>query len=124
EAREPAFLMGVVAARPGPGFGVGLLELSTGEFTATAYLGPEARQTLADELALLRPRENVAPAALEDVAAMSNELGFAALVTHADDWSFEHESARRALLDQLKTHSLQAFGLEDRAAATCAAGAL
>ncbi|HEY0872969.1 MAG TPA: DNA mismatch repair protein MutS [Vicinamibacterales bacterium] len=124
EAREPAFLMGVVAARPGPGFGVALLDLSTGEFTATEYLGPEARQTLADELAVLRPREIVAPAALEDVAAMINELGLAALVTHADDWSFEHESARRALLDQLKTHSLQAFGLEDRAAATCAAGAL
>jgi DNA mismatch repair protein MutS len=124
EAREPAFLMGIVAAQPGPGFGVALLDLSTGEFTATEYLGKDARQTLADELAVLRPREIVAPATLEDVGAILNELGLTALVTHADDWSFEYEAARRALLDQLKTHSLQAFGLEDRAAATRAAGAL
>ena len=91
--------MGVVAAQPGPGYGVALLDLSTGEFTATEYLGPDARQTLADEIAVLRPREIVTPAGLEDVGAVMNELGLAALVTNADDWTFEYESARRALLE-------------------------
>ncbi|HJR58083.1 MAG TPA: DNA mismatch repair protein MutS [Vicinamibacterales bacterium] len=123
EAREPAFLMGIAAA-PGPGFGVALLDLSTGEFTTTEYLGADARQTLADELAVLRPREIVAPARLADVRALVEELRLGALVTAAEDWTFDFESARRALLDQLRTHSLQAFGLDDRPAATCAAGAL
>ena len=124
EAREPAFLMGVAAMQPGPGFGVALLDLSTGEFTATEYSGPDARQTLADELAVLRPREIVAAAQLADVAALNDELRLGALVTTADDWTFEFEAARRSLLDQLRTHSLAAFGLEDRAAAVRAAGAL
>jgi DNA mismatch repair protein MutS len=124
DAREPAFLLGLAAMEPGPGFGVALLDLSTGEFTATEYGGPDARQTLADELAVLRPREIVAPAQLADAAALNAELRLGALVTTADDWTFEYESARRSLLDQLRTQSLAAFGLEDRPAAVRAAGAL
>ena len=64
DAREPAFLMGLVPAQPGPGFGASLLDLSTGEFTATEYLGADAMQALSDELAVLRPREIVVPAGL------------------------------------------------------------
>ena len=45
-------------------------------------------------------------------------------MTHADGWTFEPEAARRALLDQLKTHGLEGFGLEGRTAAIQAAGGL
>ena len=45
-------------------------------------------------------------------------------VTNADGWTFDPETARRALLDQLKTHGLEGFGLEGRTAATQAAGGL
>src|SRR3982750_4568028 len=80
DAREPAFLMAVApAAREGaravqasdPGgravqasdtVGVALLDLSTGEFTAAEYTGPDGMQALADEIAVLRPREIVVPA--------------------------------------------------------------
>jgi DNA mismatch repair protein MutS len=103
---------------------VALLDLSTGEFTATEYLGADARQTLADELAVLRPREIVAPAQFADADALVEELRLGALVTHTDDWAFDFESARRSLIEQLRAHSLQGFGLEDHPAATCAAGAL
>ena len=124
DAREPAFLMAIAAMQPAPGFGVALLDLSTGEFTTTEFGGPDARQTLADELAVLRPREIVAPAGLDDAAALNEELRLGALVTTADDWTFDFESARRSLLDQLRTQSLAAFGLEDRPSAVRAAGAL
>ena len=124
DAREPAFLMAIAAMQPAPGFGVALLDLSTGEFTTTEYGGPDARQTLADELAVLRPREIVAPAGLGDAAALNEELRLGALVTTADDWTFDFESARRSLLEQLRTQSLAAFGLEDRPSAVRAAGAL
>ena len=124
EAREPAFLVGIAPMQPGPGYGVALLDLSTGEFSATEYSGPDARQTLADELAVLRPREIVAPAQLVEAQALNEELRLGALVTTADDWTFDFESARRSLLDQLRTQSLAAFGLDDRAGATRAAGAL
>jgi DNA mismatch repair protein MutS len=124
DAREPAFLAALCSAHPEQGFGVALLDLSTGEFTTAEYLGDGARQALADELAVLRPREVVAPSAFPDAAAIIEELRLGALVTRADDWTFEFEAARRSLLDQLRTHSLHAFGLEERPAATRAAGAL
>src|SRR5262245_20672820 len=40
EAREPAFLAAIAPASPQPGFGVALLDLSTGEFTAAEFVGP------------------------------------------------------------------------------------
>ena len=39
--------------------GVALLDLSTGEFTAAEYAGADGLQALADELAVLKPRELV-----------------------------------------------------------------
>ena len=124
DAREPAFLMGIAPATPGPGFGVALLDLSTGEFTAAEYIGPEGRQALADDLSVLRPREIVAPSDLNDVPSLIDELRLEARLTPMDGWMFEAEAARRALLDQLRAQSLRGFGLEDRVAATRAAGAL
>ena len=124
DAREPAFLMGISPAYPGPGYGVALLDLSTGEFTTTEYAGSDGRQALADELAVLRPREIVAPSGCDDVTALVNELRLATRVTTADEWTFEFDAARGALLSQMRAQSLHGFGLDDRVAATCAAGAL
>jgi DNA mismatch repair protein MutS len=124
DAREPAFLMGIVPASGVPGFGVALLDLSTGEFTTTEYTGSDARQALADELAVLKPREILTPAGADDLAALVNELRLETRVTIADGWTFELESARAALLSQMRAQSLRGFGLEDRRLATCAAGAL
>ena len=124
DAREPAFLAAISSAHPREGFGVALLDLSTGEFTTAEYLGADGRQALADELAVLRPREIVAPAGFAAAGALAEELHIGALVTPADDWTFEFEAARGALLDQMRTHSLHAFGLDEHPAAICAAGAL
>src|SRR6476659_2470870 len=74
DAREPAFLMGICPVHHGTGYGVALLDLSTGEFTAAEYVGPDSRQALADELSVLRPREIVAPADFADAAAFIEEL--------------------------------------------------
>src|SRR5438094_1314869 len=57
DAREPAFIMSIAAASAGRPIGVALIDLSTGEFSATEYVGPDGLQALADELAVLRPRE-------------------------------------------------------------------
>src|SRR5512143_3394309 len=63
EAREPAFLLALAPARgvSDSGFGVALLDVSTGEFTTAEYSGAEGRAALCDELAVLRPREVLAP---------------------------------------------------------------
>jgi DNA mismatch repair protein MutS len=124
EAREPAFLMAIAPAAPAPGFGVALLDLSTGEFTTAEYHGADGRQALADELAILQPREIVAPEGFEDAASLVAEGRINARVTYAACWTFDQESARGTLLDQLRAQSLLGFGLEDRPAAVRAAGAL
>jgi len=124
DAREPAFLMALAPAQHGAGYGVALLDLSTGEFTTAEYHGEAGRQALADELAILRPKEIVAPDGFEDAAALNAQVRGTARVTYADGWTFDQDAARRTLLDQLQARSLAGFGLEDRGAAVRAAGAL
>jgi len=124
DAREPAFLLALAPMHPGPGFGAALLDLSTGEFTAAEYAGDEGRAALSDELAVLRPREVLAPAGFEAAAAVLTEARHDARLTSAEPWTFDYESARRTLLAQLNAQSLQGFGLDDRPAAVAAAGAL
>jgi DNA mismatch repair protein MutS len=124
DAREPAFMMALSPVSSGAGFGVALLDLSTGEFTTAEYAGDDGRAALADELAVLRPREVLAPAGFEAVSALVAAARLDARITPAEPWTFEYESARRTLLDQLKTQSLLGFGVEGRTAAVSAAGAL
>ncbi len=124
DAREAALLMAIAPMQPGPGFGVALLDVSTGEFTAAEYPGADGRQALADELSVLRPREILAPPGLDDVAALVAELRLDTRVTAADAWTFEPESARRSLMEQMQALTLQGFGLQEHPAAIAAAGAL
>ena len=124
EAREPAFLMAIAPLADASGWGVALLDLSTGEFTSAEYHGADRRQALADELAILQPREIIAPEGDQDAAALVAEVRLNARVTYAPPWTFDQESARQTLLEQLRAQSLAGFGLEERPAAVRAAGAL
>jgi DNA mismatch repair protein MutS len=126
DAREPAFLM-AVAPPLGPlgnvahAIGVALLDVSTGEFTTAEYSGADGMQALADELAVLKPREVIAPAGAEPLPIIA---AAGVPTTTLDAWAFDFESARRTLLDQLRAGGLEGFGLDRRPAAVCAAGAL
>ena len=148
DAREPAFLMAIAPSRslarpaplgpPGPPgplappaadapattFGIALLDLSTGEFTAAEYAGAVGRQAMGDEVAVLQPREIVVPADF-DVATHVPEVAAAALlVTTREPWTFEPARAEQVLTEQLRADGLDGFGLTGHAAATSAAGAL
>jgi DNA mismatch repair protein MutS len=124
DAREPAFLMAVSPVE-GPRhttvFGVALLDLSTGEFTAAEYGGADGAQLLGDDIAMLKPREIVVP---EGAALPAAVAGAGITLTAIDAWTFDAESARRMLLQQLKAGALEGFGLDGHAAAVSAAGAL
>jgi DNA mismatch repair protein MutS len=124
DAREPAFLLALAPMHPGPGFGAALLDLSTGEFTAAEYGGPDGRAALADDLAVLRPREVLMPDGFEDAAPLTDAAREQPRLTRCEPWTFEYESARRTLLGQLQAQTLQGFGLDDHPAAVSAAGAL
>jgi DNA mismatch repair protein MutS len=138
DAREPAFLLAVCTARTGTRgeaiVGAALLDVSTGEFTAIEYGAPDGMQILADEIAVLKPREILVPG---DDRAADRQAGLDALaaawpliaatglpVTPLDSWAFDPETARRVLLEQLRAGGLEGFGLEGHAAAVAAGGAL
>ncbi len=136
DAREPAFLMSIVATSAASAsakatvdkayqeYGVALVDLSTGEFDVAEYSGPEGLASLRAEVAVLRPREIVV-ASGADARALLPEIDQQAVpVTEIDGWHFELESARQTLIDQLRVGSLEGFGLERRQAAVCAGGAL
>jgi DNA mismatch repair protein MutS len=130
DAREPAFLMALAppAARDADKTtGVALLDVSTGEFTAAEYRGEDGLSALADELAVLKPREVVVPGDDEPSRAAERWPMLAASgvrVTTLDGWAFDFEAARRTLLDQLKAGGLEGFGLDRHPGAVSAAGAL
>ncbi|MGH9174977.1 MAG: hypothetical protein ACRD1H_11495, partial [Vicinamibacterales bacterium] len=110
EAREPAFLMSIVvtAGVPGSGsaraephtrrsvvYGVAVIDLSTGEFNAAEYAGPEGLQSLRDEIAVLQPRE-VVMAGGHDIAELIPETVHRGVaVTEVEGWHFELETARQ-----------------------------
>ena len=124
DAREPAFLMAVA---PGKDVvGVALLDLSTGEFSAAEYAGAGGMQALADELAVLKPREILVPSGDNGAPAapIPPVLASGLPTTPIDGWSFELGAARKTLLDQLRAGGLEGFGLDGHPAATAAAGAL
>src|SRR5829696_1224347 len=124
DAREPAFLMAVAPSTRANGdraVGVALLDVSTGEFTTAEYQGTDGLQALADEIAVIRPREVVMAAGEDPLPAVA---AAGVPVTAIDGWAFDPESARRTLLDQLRVAGLEGFGLDRHPAAVAAAGAL
>jgi DNA mismatch repair protein MutS len=134
DAREPAFLMSIAPesrvldpesrAAKEPVWGVALLDLSTGEFSCAEYAGKDGLQALADEVSVLHPREIVAPVDLDLNAVLINEAAGRLSVTRIEPWIFDHESARRTLLDQFRTNGLEGYGLDPHRTAVRAAGAL
>jgi DNA mismatch repair protein MutS len=104
--------------------GVGLIDLSTGDFSAAEYVGDSGRLALAEELRVLQPRELLLAQEFPIDDLLDPGAKQPPRVTRVDPWVFGRDSAERALLDQLKAHGLEGFGLLEHPSAICAAGAL
>ncbi len=127
DAREPAFLMAILAGAQGAQgaiYGVAMVDLSTGAFDVAEYAGAEGLAALRAEIAVLRPREFVVATGYDVAGVIPEITNLAAPITEIDGWHFELESARQTLIEQLRVGSLEGFGLERRQAAVCAGGAL
>ena len=131
--------LAAVAARHGA-FGLAFADLSTGDFRATEFAGPDARQKLDDELARLAPSEVLVASSgarsgiqnlKSDTFALGSGLGPeisaeipSLTVTPLDDWIFAENYSTRILRDHFRVASLAGYGLESRPLATAAAGAI
>lgn len=106
--------------------GLAYLDLSTADFHATEFTGPNAASACGDELARLAPSEIL--------AATGTPLGgdpacFAAMEriqtrTAVEDWVFAQDYAIPLLQRQMGTATLDGFGLDQHGAAAIAAGAV
>jgi DNA mismatch repair protein MutS len=130
DAREPAFLAAIApAASPTAPWGVAWLDVSTGEFACAECAGAQAHDALAAEIALIRPREILAPEGLDNPSDKASIEALVATlpdcrVTRVEAWTFDPVRGRDTLCTQLQTASLAGHGLERAPAAVGAAGAL
>jgi len=151
-SEENNFLCAVAhhSSSQGDKLGFAALDLSTGEFRATEFTGPDADRRVADELQTLRPREllyassmplfqsaapqpSLATAAVPSSAATaaaprlaSTELApFARWSeTPLEDWVFATDYAIPLVENHFGVLSLEGFGLANHNSAACAAGAI
>jgi len=107
------------------GWGMALLDLAAGEVRTLQGPWPESR-ALADELFKSPPREIVFAEGAEE--ALERVLGLNGLPvagkSPVEGWLFDFPQASRTLLKHFGARSLDGFGLEEKALAVSAAGAL
>ncbi len=126
DARENNFLAAVATDPHSSKVGLAFVDLSTGEFQATEFVGARATDELRDELQLLRPRETLLPRPqqLFDTAKDSLPDGVGGVETRIEDWIFHPDYGARILREQFGVAELTGFGLDDHPQSLCAAGAI
>jgi DNA mismatch repair protein MutS len=126
DARENNFLAAVAQNASASTIGLALVDLSTGEFQATEFSGPDAQEALRDELQLVRPRETLLPRPqqLFETAKTSLLDGAGGVESRVEDWVFHPDYAGRILREQFGVAELTGFGLDDHPQALSAAGAV
>jgi DNA mismatch repair protein MutS len=121
EPRENNYLA-AVAERDG-NVGVAFVDLSTGDFRATEFSGPEVSSRLQEELDRMRPSELLV-ASRPTSPADSRSTPLASLTqTPLEDWVFAEEYGARLLREHFRVATLAGYGLEGHALAVAAAGA-
>ena len=136
-SEENNFLASVARVENRAGFAA--LDLSTGEFRATEFLGDDAVRRVQEELSQLRPREllfaSSAPLFESAASGSTSSLGWDGHVAGAshisgcantplDDWILAPDHAIPLLENHFGVLSLEGFGLAGKPAAAAAAGAI
>jgi len=126
DAKENNYLAAVAQNGVGGTIGLALVDLSTGEFQATEFAGPQAEESLRDELQLVRPRETLLPRPqqLFETAKTSLLDGAGGVETRVEDWVFQRDYAERILREHFGVAELTGFGLDDHGQALSAASAI
>jgi len=112
--------------------GLAYADVSTGEFAATQLDASDGGRAVAEELTRLQPAEILVPdqqtiqlpaltTSLSGRQAPASDLK--SLISSYDNWRFDLETARQALLDHFQVGTLDGFGLGGKPLAVRAAGA-
>lgn len=113
--------------RSGATLSFAYLDVSTGDFRATAFPLTELRERIRKELGRLQPRELVIQESLleeqRDLAEAFAERP-AMVLDRFPDWSFDQQASLDRLRRQFGTANLKGFGFADGSAELLAAGVL
>ena len=105
-------------------YGLALIDLSTGDFSASEYYGNSGKQSITEEIAVIQPREIVISNEFDLSTRLPKIAGVPIPITKVEASLFEINQANKILCSQLKTASLDGVGLSEHKAATMASGAL
>jgi DNA mismatch repair protein MutS len=124
EPKDHNFLASLASAPES--VGIAFMDLSTADFLATEFRGPDSWARALDELSRFSPRELVLPDQPgEDVQQrLRTDWPEEYVLSQVEGWAFNLDYAQRLLLEHLGVNSLAGFGCEDRPQAVSAAGAL
>lgn len=106
-------------------WGMALVDMASGEMQCMES-GEEESRSLSDELFRIFPMEIIYPESQEEeigpLLRLSNMEGVH--ISGREDWVFDYTQAKNFLMSHFQVRSLAGFGLEDKALAVAAAGAL
>ncbi|MEW8977478.1 MAG: DNA mismatch repair protein MutS [Symbiobacterium sp.] len=106
------------------GFGLAVVDLSTGEFAAAQLNGADSLRQLLEEIGRLEPREVILEPDLAEEPTVTGPLKASGIaISPYDKRHFLHQAAYRQLTQHFGTVNLVGFGCEHLELATCAAGA-
>jgi len=106
------------------GFGLSFLDISTGDFLIAEVPGADNLAELDTMLARFTPRELLLPKGHKPDAGLSTLIRqYTQAINTCEDWTFDHSTALRALLDHFQVASLEGFGCGAMKSGVSAAGA-
>ena len=121
DPQENNFLSSIY--RESSGVGLALIDLSTGDFRTTEFLGPLCQELLQTELERSQPKEIIHPAIVNS-KQQSWSQNTALAKTPVEDWAYAQDYAQRLLSDHFGVMSLDGFGCQGKKLAVAAAGAI
>ncbi|HEY6010243.1 MAG TPA: DNA mismatch repair protein MutS [Nitrospirota bacterium] len=106
------------------GFGLSFLDISTADFIMAEVAGARNLPELDILFARFTPREVILPKGHQAASGLTELLRqYTRAVNAVDYWTYDRETARRALLDHFKVASLDGFGVSAMNSGISAAGA-
>ncbi len=119
EEKSSNYLAAISHSREG--YGLAIVELSTGEFLVTEFTAEKAKEKLLDEIAMQKPAEVILEESLFELEGEIKSYGVS--ITPYRDEAFLHSLASRAIWEHFKINDVRGLGLEEKSLAISAAGA-
>lgn len=107
-------------------YGLGVIDITTGEFQVTEIKESLSQKKLLDEIAKYNPAELICNSELIKDTSLVEEIKnrFNTFINEYGDWAFDYDSSYKVLTEHFKVHNLDGLGLKEFTTGISACGAL